>query len=223
MPLRELAPDLWMAEELLRYFVEMGRRMTVVCLADGRLWLHSPLPRTDELSAALAALGEVGYVVAASKVHGHLSLSLAEAYAEGDTWRAVQENVEIVRQMLERWNAGDIAGWLQCWDTEAEWVSEPIRAVEGGASTYRGHAGLRRFTVEVMEGFADLGRIERPSFREAGDSVVVLAEYRATARASGAEVASPWGWLFEVRDGKIARGRDFLDQRHALEAAGLWE
>lgn len=70
VPLRELASDLWVAETPFRYFVEMGRRMTVVRLADGGLWLHSPLPP----SAELAALGEIRCAVAASKLHGHLSL-----------------------------------------------------------------------------------------------------------------------------------------------------
>jgi ketosteroid isomerase-like protein len=133
------------------------------------------------------------------------------------------ENVEVVRQMLERWNAGDVEGWLRCWHADAEWVSEPFKALEGRPRTYRGHAELRRFPVDVLEGFADLGQLERPRFRDVGDTVVVLADYRAKAGASGPEVATPWGWLLEVRDGRIARGRDFLDQRQALEAAGLRE
>jgi len=134
-----------------------------------------------------------------------------------------QENVEVLRRMFERWNAGDVEGWLHCWDADAEWISAPFIALEGRARTYRGHAELRRFSVDVLEGFADLGRIERPRFRAVGDSVVVLADYRARAGASGPEVATPWGWLFEVRDGRIVRGRDFLDQRQALEAVGLSE
>jgi hypothetical protein len=84
VPLRELAPDLWVAEAQHRYFVEMGRRMTAVRLADGGLWLHSPLPLSEELRAALAALGDVRYVVAASNLHGHLSMgdySGAELFA----------------------------------------------------------------------------------------------------------------------------------------------
>jgi ketosteroid isomerase-like protein len=134
-----------------------------------------------------------------------------------------EENVEVVRRMVERWNAGDVEGWLRCWHTDGEWTSEPIGAFEGGAKTYRGHDELRRFPIDVLEGFADLGRFEQVRFRDGGNSVVVLAEYRAKAGASGPEAAARWGWLFEVRDGRIARGRDFLDQRQALEAAGLRE
>ena len=141
-----------------------------------------------------------------------------------DTARAMsRENVEVVQRAIERWNAGDVEGWLRCWHTDAEWTSEPIGAFEGTVKTYRGHDELRRFTVDVLEGFADLGRFEHVRFRDTDNSVVVLAEYRAKAGARGPEVGSRWGWHFEIRDGKITRGRDFLDQRQALEAAGLQE
>jgi ketosteroid isomerase-like protein len=141
-----------------------------------------------------------------------------------DTGRAMsQENVEVVRRMLERWNAGDLPGMLQCWDQDATWVSEPFRALEGGPRTYHGHGGLRRFAAEVLEGFADMGRIGRTRFREVGDAVLVLGDYLAKPNAGGPEVSTPWAWLFEVRDKKIARGRDFLEQREALEAVGLSE
>ena len=46
-----------------------------------------------------------------------------------------QENVEVVRRMFQRWNAGDVEGWLHCWHTDAEWISEPCGAFAGHAST----------------------------------------------------------------------------------------
>jgi ketosteroid isomerase-like protein len=132
-----------------------------------------------------------------------------------------QENVEVVRRMFELWNAGDVECWLQCWHGDAVWVSEPFAALDGTARTYRGHRELRRFPVDVLEGFADLGRIEEPRFRDVGNSVLVLADYRAKAQTGGPEVSTPMAWLLELRHGKITRGRDFLDQRQALKAAGL--
>ena len=134
-----------------------------------------------------------------------------------------QENVDLVRLMIERWNDGDVEGWLRCWSADAEWTSQPIGAFEGGARTYRGHAGLNRFLADVLEGFADLGQFEQPRFRDVGDTVVVLADYKARAGATGPEARARWGWLFEVQNGQIACGRDFLDPRDALEAAGLSE
>lgn len=73
--LRELADGLWVAEGPLRYLgVQMGRRMTVVRLADGGLWVHSPAPLEDALRGALADRGRVRFVVPASDLHGHLSM-----------------------------------------------------------------------------------------------------------------------------------------------------
>jgi ketosteroid isomerase-like protein len=128
------------------------------------------------------------------------------------------DNVELVRRMFSLWNAGDVDGWLQCWHGDAEWVSEPFAALDGAPRTYRGHDGLRRFTSDALEGFADLGQVEHLDCRDLGDSVLVLGDYRAKAEEAGPEVTTPMAWLIEIRDGKIAGGRDFVDQGEALEA-----
>jgi hypothetical protein len=64
------APKLWSATH---YFSANGlaisSRMTVVRLADGGLWLHSPVPINAELQAELATLGEVRFIVAPNKMH----------------------------------------------------------------------------------------------------------------------------------------------------------
>ncbi len=52
--------------------------MTVVRLAGGYLWLHSPIPVDTALKAELLALGEVRYIVAPSKAH-HLFAGDASA------------------------------------------------------------------------------------------------------------------------------------------------
>ncbi len=71
--LSEIAPDLWIAEQPLRYLgFEAGRRMAVIRLADGGLLIHSPARLSSELRAALDQLGEVRFVVPASELHGHL-------------------------------------------------------------------------------------------------------------------------------------------------------
>jgi hypothetical protein len=73
--LRQLHPDLWVADSPLRFFgVEVGARMTVVRLPDGKLWLHSPIAAEPEVVAEVVALGEVAYLVAPNKFH-HLFVS----------------------------------------------------------------------------------------------------------------------------------------------------
>jgi hypothetical protein len=73
--LRALAPDLWVAEHPIRFLgVEVGTRMTVVQLADGALFAHSPVAPDEELDEELESLGPVQYLVAPNRFH-HLFLA----------------------------------------------------------------------------------------------------------------------------------------------------
>ena len=73
--LRDLGDGLWIHEAPLRFAgFPAGRIMNVVQLGDGGLFVHSPAPLDEPLHAALGALGEVRYVAAPSRLHGHLSM-----------------------------------------------------------------------------------------------------------------------------------------------------
>jgi hypothetical protein len=65
-----LAPGIWHAQRGFTVAgLAMTATMTVVQLADGGLWLHSPIRIDDALRAELAAIGPVQYVVAPNLVH----------------------------------------------------------------------------------------------------------------------------------------------------------
>src|SRR5262249_58999931 len=73
--LRALDRDIWVADRPLKLAVgDIGARMTVIRLADGGLFLHSPVPLDAATKRALDELGPVRVVVAPSKVH-HLFAS----------------------------------------------------------------------------------------------------------------------------------------------------
>jgi hypothetical protein len=85
--LKEVGSGLWVAEVPLKFMgIEVGRQMTVARLRGGELWIHSPAPLTSELSTAIEALGEPRYVVAASAIHGHVSM---------DQFRRAYPNVQL--------------------------------------------------------------------------------------------------------------------------------
>lgn len=69
--MRQIDTNLWVVERPLRFVggVELGARMTVVRLADGSLFLHSPVALDDALRAELQALGTPRYVVAPNRFH----------------------------------------------------------------------------------------------------------------------------------------------------------
>ncbi len=70
----QLADGLWTASDELRLpGFRMPVRMTVTRLADGGLWVHSPVRATDALVAAVGALGPVTALVAPNCLH-HLRI-----------------------------------------------------------------------------------------------------------------------------------------------------
>jgi hypothetical protein len=73
--LRELTPELWIAEQPQRFFgLELGARMSVVRLPGSKLLLHSPIAHSRELAAQVEALGTPAIVVAPNRLH-HLYAS----------------------------------------------------------------------------------------------------------------------------------------------------
>ena len=88
--LRSLAPEIWVAEAPLRWLgIEVGRRMTVIRLSSGDLMVHSPAELTPDLRDAFAELGEVRFVVPASRFHGHLYMEqYREAYPQLELFAA---------------------------------------------------------------------------------------------------------------------------------------
>ena len=74
--LKEFAPSLYVAEgpTVSFYGFPYPTRMAIVQLADGVLWAWSPVALTDDLRAAVNALGPVGHIVSPNKIH-HLFLA----------------------------------------------------------------------------------------------------------------------------------------------------
>jgi hypothetical protein len=70
--MRELANDLWVAEQELSFVgIEVGARMTVVRVEGGRgqLFIHSPIDPTPALLDEVRGIGEVTWLVAPNRFH----------------------------------------------------------------------------------------------------------------------------------------------------------
>lgn len=66
--LTEIAPELWIVDATLE-LLPIGRRMTVWRAGDGALVVHSAVCCDEPTMAALAALGEIGWIVVPSGYH----------------------------------------------------------------------------------------------------------------------------------------------------------
>jgi ketosteroid isomerase-like protein len=130
-----------------------------------------------------------------------------------------QENVEIVRDMVVTFNSDGPDASLEYWADDLD-----HRAVEGAPDDpgpIHGKEGMRAYVQDWVETFEDF-RTEPVEVIDGGDDTVV-AVLKASGRAkqSGVETDLTYAVVYTIRDGKIARGREYMGRDQALEAAGL--
>ena len=156
-----------------------------------------------------------------------------------------EENVEIVRDLFDAWNRGDLdalfreAGYgidsdrtppaselenfsdvLAVYDPEVEIQSPP-----GGlnAGTYHGHEGLLKLMYEFWSQFDERRSELKECAPAGGDRVITTVFHHARGKLSGVEVEMWQHHVWTLRDGKVVRWQMFVNREEALEAAGLSE
>ena len=135
-----------------------------------------------------------------------------------------EENVELVRRLLDMFAHRDHEGVFAYYDPKIEWDATHLRAagLDDLAGVYHGHDGVRTYWRRWLQAWSDL-EFEVQDVLDAGDEVVALIRnQRQWGRRSGIAVEMPpYGLVFTIRGGKVVRWRNFRDQESALEAAGL--
>ena len=131
-----------------------------------------------------------------------------------------QENAEIIRSVIELFNAGDRTVPAELLDPDFE-LETPFSSVSG--TPYRGYAGIREWLRELDEQFSEWqNRLD--SIRENGDTVIVTGSLHVRGRVSGLEFDQPAAWVGHFgTDHRLTRARIYLDPAEALKAVGLAE
>jgi len=87
--LREIDTGIWTTEASQRWLgLEVGTRMTVIRLADGSLFVHSPVHLDDEIRASLDRIGPVRHVVAPNRFHHLYAADYTRNYPEAKLYAA---------------------------------------------------------------------------------------------------------------------------------------
>jgi ketosteroid isomerase-like protein len=136
-----------------------------------------------------------------------------------------EENVEIVRTLLDGFAHRQHERAFELYDPEIEWdASRMVVGLPDTAGVYHGHEGVRAYWRNWLSAWSDLD-FELQDVVDAGDEVVALIRnQRQWGRHSGIVTeVEPYGLVFTIRDGKVVRWRAYPDQDSALEAAGLSE
>jgi ketosteroid isomerase-like protein len=132
-----------------------------------------------------------------------------------------EENVKAVRDAAAAFNRGDLDTWSEFWTDDIDY-----RAIEGAIDDrgpMHGKAAVRAYVQDWLDNF-DNFRSETVELLDAGeDTVIAVVKISGLAKLSGIETDLTYAALYTIRDGKIARGREYWTRDEAVEAAGLRE
>jgi ketosteroid isomerase-like protein len=128
-----------------------------------------------------------------------------------------EENVEIVRQVYERWGRGDFRAGTELLDP---WAVLVLRPEFPDAGAYLGPEKISGYMRGFLEGW-DHAVIEGEEFIGAGDSVVVRVHQQAAGRHSGVPVDLRYFQIWTFRGDAVIRIESVRAREEALEAAGL--
>ena len=131
-----------------------------------------------------------------------------------------QENVEIVKGFTSLFEAGDRDVWRHHFDPDVVWDTSASQMPAAGI--YHGHEGVERFFQEWLGAWGDY-ELETLEYIDAGSSVVIVFRQSGTGRGSGVRTERDFFAIYDLRDSKVVRYRQYETREDALEAAGLSE
>jgi uncharacterized protein len=130
--------------------------------------------------------------------------------SRGNAEAVGKRNLEVVREMLDDYIRGDYEAALPAFTQDVEVVTALER--------FHGPAGVVKEVRRWEEMWTDY-RFEIEGLIDAGDKVVLLYHQVGKAKESGVEIDERAGWVYTLREGKIARVEMFQDREAALRAA----
>ena len=119
-----------------------------------------------------------------------------------------EENVEFVKGIYGAFSRGDVPAVLGAFADDIEWF-EAEGMPYGGL--HRGPEAVAQNVfgpiTEDVDGFA----LVLEEFLDSGESVAAVVRYTGTGKATGKALDVPAVHVWDVRDGKLARFRQFID------------
>jgi ketosteroid isomerase-like protein len=120
-----------------------------------------------------------------------------------------RENVEVVRKGIEAVNHQDAEGMAALCVDDMEFVSALAAQFGGGA--YRGKDAFADYFTDMRQTWEEW-RIEGAQFFDLDpDRVAAVFRIVGKGKGSGTPVEHPIGMVWDLRNGKLWRGRSYLD------------
>jgi ketosteroid isomerase-like protein len=125
----------------------------------------------------------------------------------------MQTGVQLVHEIIEALNRGDVEGMLARMDRDFEW--RPLESSPVGGGVYRGHEQVRRYVEDWLGIFDDL-RLDLEEPTEVGDRVVAMVQGHGRGRASGLQLDTRFCQVWTIRGGTATGMGEHATREQAL-------
>jgi ketosteroid isomerase-like protein len=119
-----------------------------------------------------------------------------------------EQSVDVVKGVYEAFGRGDVPGVLGAFAEDIEWYE--AEGMPYGGLHRGGEAVAQKVfgpITEDVEGFA----VTPEEFMASGDAVAVVTRYTGTGKGTGKTLDQTAVHVWDIRDGKAARFRQFMD------------
>jgi len=131
---------------------------------------------------------------------------------------SANENVRVVKDFFAAMGSGDRDALLALSAHDIQWIVPG----EGWplAGTHRGHAGLKAFLQKASETM-ETSFPEPPEYVAQGDRVLIVGVATGKIKATNKTFKDDWVFAITVRDGKVAKIREYVDTQALARAAEM--
>jgi len=126
------------------------------------------------------------------------------------------ENIDVVKRVFMAWQSGAMEQLDELLTPDVEW--RPTALSDTGHTVYRGVDGVHEWISLVIDRGAEI-RNEISEVRDLGDRVLVLGRV-IEKTDERTRVDAELAWVFNVYDGRVARGEGFVSRTEAFKAVG---
>lgn len=117
--------------------------------------------------------------------------------------------MELSKKVYGYFSSGDLPGLLGCLadDVQFELIGPNIVPYFG---TYAGREGVEEFFRRLLE-HEEVLEFTPEEFIDGGDTVAVLGREHGRAKATGRDFTVRWVHVFQGRNGRLVRFREYID------------
>jgi uncharacterized protein len=125
-----------------------------------------------------------------------------------------EQSVDVVRGVYEAFGRGDVPAVLGAMADDIEW--HEAEGLPYGGVYHGGEAVAQNVFGPITQDIPDFA-VKPEEFIASGDAVAAVVRYTGTGKATGKQLNLQVVHVWDVRNGKIAQFRQFIDTAKFLE------